>query len=141
MVAFTKIDIFVEDIAHANHDLAAPGHQLEFALTTNANIPLVTNTILGNLTPISYSNLSARTITKTTSAQTSGTYKLVLADLVLTASGAVATFRHSCMFNQDQTSPVDPLIGFYDHGSDVTLADGETYTYDFDPSGGFITIA
>lgn len=141
MVAFNKINQFVEDLAHAFHDLDAPGHTLEFALTTNANAPVATNSILGDLTQIAYTNLSARAITKTSSAQTTGTYKLTLTDLVLTASGAVATFRHSAMFNQTQTSPVDPLIGWYDHGSDVTLANGETYTYDFDGSGGFITIA
>jgi len=140
MVAFTKIDIFTEDLAHQVHDLSAPGDTLEFALTTQANIPVVTNTLLANLTPIAYTNLSARTITKTSSAGTSGVYKLVLTDLVLTASGAVATFRHSCMFNQGTVAKTDPLMGWYDHGSDVTLANGETYTYDFDPSGGFITI-
>ena len=140
MVAFTKINQFVEDLAHGFHDLAAPGHTLEFALTTNVNVPLVTNTVLANLTQIAYTNLSARTITKTSSAETGGVYKLTLTDLVLTASGAVATFRHSCMFNQSQTAPADPLMGWYDHGSDVTLANGETYTYDFDGTNGFITI-
>ena len=141
MVAFTKIDIFVLDLAHGFHDLDAPGDQLEFALTTEAEKPVTTDAVLGVLTQISYSNLSVRTITKTTSSQTTGTYKLVLTDLVLTATGAVATFRHSVMFNQDSATPLDPLLGSYDHGSDVTLANGETYTYDFDPSGGFITIA
>lgn len=140
MVAFTKIEIFVEDMAHGNHDLRAPGDTLEFALTTNANIPLITNDILADLTEIAYTNLSGRTITKTSSLHTTGTYKLILTDLVLTATGAVATFRHSAMFNQTSAAPVDPLMGFYDHGSDVTLANGETYTYDFDDSNGFMTL-
>jgi hypothetical protein len=29
------------------------------------------------------------------------------------------------------TSPADPLLGWYDYGSEITLADGETLTIDF----------
>ena len=140
MVAYSKFQIFVEDLAHAKHDLSAPGHTLEIALTTEGNAPVATNSILGDLTQIAYANLSARAITKTSSAHTAGVYKLTLTDLVLSATGAVATFRRVVVFNQTQTSPVDPLLGHYDHGSDVTLANGETYTIDWDDSGGFITI-
>lgn len=138
MVAYVKFDQFVEDLAHKVHDLAAPGDQLEIALSNT--LPVAGNSILGNITEISYANLSARTITKTSSAQTAGLYKLTLTDLVLTASGAVATFRYVVVFNQAPASPLDPLLGFYDHGSAVTLANGETYTIDWDDSGGFITI-
>lgn len=140
MVAYQKFDQFVEDLAHGFHDLDAPGDQLEIALTPQASAPVAGNTILGNLTQTNYANLSARTITKTSSGQTSGVYKLTLTDLVLSATGAVAEFRYVVVFNQDQTSPVDPLLGFYDHGSQVVLANGETYTIDWDDSGGFITI-
>ena len=59
--------------------------------------------------------------------QTSGTLKLILADLVLTASGAVATFRHVEFTTTRLTSPADPLIAWYDYGFDVTLANGETF--------------
>ena len=52
-------------------------------------------------------------------------------DLVLTATGTVATFRYVVLYNDDPTSPADPLIGWYDYGSDVTLLNGETFTIDF----------
>ena len=138
MVAYVKFDQFVEDLAHKVHDLAAPGDQLEIALSNT--LPVAGNSILGNITEIAYTNLSARTITKTSSAQTAGVYKLILTDLVLSATGAVATFQYVVVFNQAPASPLDPLLGFYDHGSAVTLADGESYTIDWDASGGFITI-
>lgn len=138
MVAYVKFDQFVEDLAHKVHDLAAPGDQLEIALSNT--LPVAGNSILGNITEISYANLSARAITKTSSAQTAGVYKLTLTDLVLTATGAVATFQYVVVFNQTPASPLDPLLGFYDHGSTVTLANGETYTIDWDDSNGFITI-
>lgn len=129
----------MEDIAEKVHNLGSD--QLAVALTTNANAPVATNSILGNLTQISYTNLSSRNITTSTSSQSSGTYKLVLTDLVLTASGAVATFRWVTIYNDTPTSPADPLICYFDHGSDVTLANGETYTLDFDGTNGLLQIA
>lgn len=140
MATFVRFDQFVEDLAEKKHDLGAD--QLEVALTTHANLPTSSgDSYLADITVISYTNLSARTITTSSSAQTTGTYKLTLTDLVLTASGAVATFRHTVIFNQTQSSPTaDGLIGMYDYGGDVTLANLETFTVDFDATNGFIQI-
>lgn len=139
MASFSKFNQFVEDIAEKVHNLGSD--QLVIFLTTNANAPVATNAVLADITQISYTNLSTRNITTSTSAQSSGTYKLVLADLVLTASGAVATFRRVGIYNDTPTSPADPLVGHYDYGSDVTLANGETFTIDFDGTNGVLTIA
>lgn len=133
MAAYNKFQVFVENLAEKVHDLSAD--TLTVALTAAANAPVATNTILANLTQIAYTNLSARTITVSSSSHTTGTYSLVTADKVLTASGgAVATFRYVVIYNDTPTSPADPLICWFDHGSDVTLADGETYTIDFGSS-------
>ena len=94
------------------------------------------------MTEISYSNLSSRNLTTSSSSQSSGTYKLVLADLTLTASGgAVAAFRYVYIFDDTVSSPTDPLIGLYDVGSSVTLQSGDTFTIDFDASNGVIQLA
>jgi hypothetical protein len=100
------------------------------ALCAAANAPVAGNSVLGDLTQISYTNLSSRVITGVSAEQVSGTLSLASTDLVLTASGAVATFRYVVIYNDDPTSPADPLICFFDHGSDVTMANGETYTID-----------
>lgn len=139
MATYNKHQQFVEDVAEKVHDLGSD--TLTVALTTNANAPVATNSILSDLTEISYTNLSSRAITTTSSAHTTGTYKLTLTDLVLSASGAVATFRMVEIYNDTPASPLNPLIGWYDHGSNVTLASGETYTLDFDDANGFIQIA
>ena len=139
MASFNKIEIFVEDLAEAIHDLDTD--QLTVALTTNAAAPVTTNDVLADVTEIAYTNLSARDITLTSSVHTTGTYKLILTDLVLTASGNVATFRHVLIYNDGTVGKVNPLIMWYDHGSDVTLVNGETFTIDFDASNGFLQIA
>lgn len=137
MATYNKINAFVEHLAEKVHDLGAD--TLTLALTAAANAPVASNTILANLTQVSYTNLSARVLTVSSSSQTSGTYSLVVSDLVLTASGAVATFRYVAVYNDTPTSPADPLICWFDYGGDVTLASGETFT--FDEGSSFLTLA
>lgn len=133
MAAFNKHNAFVEDLAEKVHNLGSDA--LTYALTATANAPTAANSILANLTQISYTNLSTRVAgTPTTSAQSSGTYTLLLPDLVLTASGAVASFQYVDLYNDTPTSPADPLIGWYDYGASVTLASGETFTIDYTTS-------
>lgn len=140
MASYNKINAFVENVAEKVHNLQSDA--LTVALTATANAPVATNSILSDLTQIAYTNLSARVLTVSSSAQTSGTYKLVIADLVLTASGgSVAAFRYIVIYNDTPTSPADPLICWFDYGSSLTLADGETLTLDFDGTNGLLQIA
>ena len=96
---------------------------------------------MANVTEVSYTNLSTRNITTTSSAQASGTYKLTLTDLVLTASGTVATFRYIYIYNSAAATKTNPLIANFDFGSALTLNNGDTLTLDFDGSAGILTIA
>lgn len=135
MATYVKFQPFVEALAEKVHNLGSD--QIVVALTNTA--PNATDSTLSQITQISYTNLSSRNITTTSSAQTSGTYKLTLTDLVLTASGAVGPFRYVVIYND--TSASDNLIAYYDYGSSISLASGETFTIDFDVSNGFLTIA
>ena len=134
MATFNKFDSFVEALAEKVHNLGSD--QLTVALTNSA--PVATNTILANLTEIAYTNLSTRNLTTSSSSQTAGLYKLVVNDLVLTATGAVGPFRYVVVYNNTATN--DELIGWADYGSSVTMANGETFTLDFDGSAGLLTI-
>jgi len=140
MASFNKFQQFVEDLAKGVHNFTSDSScSVTVALCAAANAPVATNSILGNLTQISYTNLSSRVVANVTAEHTTGTVTFAADDLVLTASGTVATFRYVVLYNDDPTSPADPLIGWYDYGSDVTLANGETFTIDF--TGGFATLA
>lgn len=131
MATYQKFDQFVEDLAVAVHDCDTD--QFTVALTNSA--PVATNTVLANLTEISYTNLSSRNLTTSTASQTSGTYTQLFADLVLTSSGgSTGPFRYVVIYNNTPTSPADPLVAFYDYGSALTLADTETLTIDFTTS-------
>lgn len=135
MATYTKFNSFVEAVAEKVHNLGSDS--LKVALTNSA--PVATNTQLSNITEISYTNCSTRAITTSTSAQTSGTYKLVLADLTLTASGTVGAFRYLVIYNDTATN--DELIAYYDYGSSITMNSGDTFLIDFDGTNGVLQIA
>lgn len=146
MATFNKVNGFVEHLAEKMHNLGAD--QLVVALSNTAPSAestrpdlLTANCILANVSQISYTNCSSRNLTTTTSSQSSGTYALVLADLTLTATGTVGPFRYVYIYNSSATLATNPLIGYYDYGSSITLASGETFTIDFDNVSGVLTLA
>ncbi len=144
MATFNKVNDFVENMAHGVLNLST--NQLVVALSNTApgsesSPPTASgNGVLANVTQVSYANLSSRNITTSSSAETSGTYRLILTDLVLTASGSVGPFRYVYVYSDTPTSPADPIIGYYDYGSSITLANGETLTVDFDGVNGLFSL-
>lgn len=98
------------------------------------------NGVVANITQVAYTYASSRDFTTSSSAQTSGTHKTVLADLTLSASGgAVGPFRYAYVI--DNTLSGDPVVCVYDYGSSITLADGEDMLFDMSAANGFIQVA
>jgi hypothetical protein len=129
MATYQKFNCFVEDVAEGKHNLGTG--QLKVALTNSA--PAAGNTVLANITEISYTNCSSRNITTSSSSQSGGTYSLVVNDLTLTASGgSVGPFQYVVIYNDTATN--DELICYADRGSAVTLSDGDTFLIDFGSS-------
>lgn len=137
-VAFNKFRSFVEAVAEKVHNLGSD--TLKVMLTNS--VPVNTNTVKGDLTEISAGNgytAGGTQAVQSSSAQSAGTYKLVLADVVITASGgSIGPFRYAVLYND--TAASDELIGWWDRGASATLLDGEAVTIDMDASAGVLTI-
>jgi hypothetical protein len=141
VAAFNKLNAFVADVANKVHNLGADA--LKILLTNTA--PVATNTVKANLTEITAGNgyvAGGAAVTITASSQTSGIYKLVGNDVVITASGGtIGPFRYAVLYNDTPTSPADPLIGWWDYGSSITLNDGESVTVDLDQVAGILQLS
>lgn len=138
MATLSKFDSFTKAMAEKVHNLGAD--TLKVMLTNTA--PVATNTVKANITDLSTAGgytAGGNTITTTSSTQTSGTYKLVLADNVFTATTGFGPFRYVVLYNSTATN--GELIGFYDYGSSISLGALETFTVDFDNTNGVFTVA
>ncbi len=137
MAAFNKFLPFVEALAEKQHNLQSD--TLRIMLTNTAPVPA--NGVRADLVEIAAGNGYAAggpQATVSSSAQTAGTYKLTLADTVISAAGgAIGPFRYAVLYNATSGG----LIGWWDYGSIITLASGETLTVDFDDAAGVLTLA
>lgn len=136
--SFNYINSVTENLAEKVYNLGSDTLKL---LLTNA-APVASNTVKANLTEIAAGNgYSAGGITLTVSAssQTSGDYKLVIADGTLTASGGViGPFQYLALY--DDTATNDELLGWWDYGSALTLNDGDVLNLNFDGTNGALQI-
>lgn len=137
MATLNKFNCFVENCAEKVHNLGSD--TLKVMLTNVA--PVATNTVKSNLTEITAQNgysAGGNAVTITASSQTSGVYKLVGNPVVFTATGPVGPFRYAVLYNDTATN--DPLIGWADYGSSITLANTETFSIDWDAVNGILTL-
>ena len=141
MASFNKFNSFVEALAEKVHNL---GSDTLKVYLSNATPDAAADLVKADLAEISAGNgytAGGNQAAITSSSQSSGTYKLVLGDpATWTASGGtIGPFRYAVLYNDTATN--DELIGWWDYGSSITLNAGETFTVDFDPTTGVLTIA
>jgi hypothetical protein len=141
MATFNKFNQFVEDLAKKVHNLNAD--TLKVALTNTA--PAAGNALFSDITEITAQNgyaAGGAAASFSSGAQSSGTYKLVLNDVTFTASGgSFGPFRYVVLYNSTPTSPLKPLIGYYDYGTGITVTTGNSFTVDLDQANGVLTLA
>lgn len=140
--SYNKFQDYAEQLNKAVHNWSS--HTFKAVLCNTA--PVATNSVLADLTQISngggYTGGAGGGVTldSVTLTEASGTAKLTIADEVITASGgSIGPFRYVAIYND--TAAGDPLVGFYDYGSSITLADSESFTLDFDATNGVWTFA
>ncbi len=139
--SFFYFNSFAENLPEKVHNLGADTHKI--FLSNQA--PSATNAIKSEITEISAGfgyTAGGNSAAVSTSAQTSGTYKLVLTSpTTWTASGgSIGPLRYAYWYNDTPTSPLDPLIGCWDYGSSFSISSGETFAVTLDSSGGVLTI-
>lgn len=139
MVAFNKFNQFTKDLLDGVHNFSSN----TFKVALSNTVPVNTNTVLANITQIANGNgyTTGGTATTMSTSTSSGTAKATGTDVVFTATGAVGPFRYAVLYNDTPTSPADPLVGWWDYGSSISLANGDTFTVDFDATNGILTVA
>lgn len=125
MATVTKFQDFSEQLAKGIHQLGT--HVFKVVLTNTA--PVATNTVLADLTQIANGNgyTTGGATTTVTVAEAAGTTTVQATSVTWTATGAMGPFRYYALYNDTATSPADALVAFWDHGSAVTLASGDSF--------------
>ena len=140
MATYTKVNKFVLNLGNKVFNLGSD--QLMVALTNTLPVVSTANQLSDLVSVVPTTNLSGSTpfnLTTTSYTQTSGTSKLIIANLTLTATGTVAPFEYIVIY--DNAAANKELIGFYDYGSTVNLGTGDTFTISFDATNGVIQLA
>ena len=130
MATFNKFQDFSEQLTRGTQNFGTDTYKV--ALSNSA--PLATNTILSDITQITAANgyTSGGTATTITVSETSGTTTVSGTQVVFTATGgSIGPFRYVVLYNDTTASPNKPLVGWWDYGSSITLADTETFTVKF----------
>lgn len=136
MAAFQKFQDFVEQLCSAKHDLTAAGHVLK-VYASNAAPSASLDAVKADLAEITAQNgyPAGGSDVQNTLSESGGTATIAGTDVVWTASGgSFGPLQYIALYNDTQTSPADPLIGWWDYGSAPTVLDGETFTVDFGAS-------
>jgi len=137
--SLNRFNVFTQDLDKGNHQIGT--HNFKFMLTNT--LPVATNAVKADITEISAGNgySAGGAATTVTRANSSGVDKVSGTAVTVTASGgSIGPFRYVVLYNDSQTSPVKPLVGWYDYGASITLNDTETLTITPDATNGLFTV-
>ncbi|MGH1352122.1 MAG: hypothetical protein ACRBBN_15130 [Methyloligellaceae bacterium] len=135
---FTFTNQFHQDVHHAVHNFDT--HQYN-VLFTNTQ-PLVSDAVLADLTEITPGDgypAGGIALTKVSSIQTAGIFRHIVQDDVASASGGpIGPFQWVALYNVTQTTPLKPVVGWWDMGQPTTILDGDDWPMNFDDVEGII---
>jgi len=141
MAALVLFNQFFQNVGRGVHNLHT--NALKMALTNSAP-NIATQALLSDITQIANGNgytTGGFTLSGITFTLDSAVAELIASDLVITASGGtMATWRYPVLYDDTPSSPLDPLIGYLDVGSGISLADGQSRTLDFSATLGLLRL-
>lgn len=128
MATYNKFLDFTEQLIAGNHDFDA--HSFKIALTDT--LPVNTQTVLDTVTnhpAPAAANGYAPTATNIAVSESGGTTTVTGTEVIFTATaGGIGPFRYAILYNDTSS---DYLIAWWDYGSSITLAAGESFTVKF----------
>lgn len=131
MATYVKFQDFSEQLTKGVIDFGTDTFKVAL---TNTAPNAATNTVFADITEIAAGNgyTAGGTATTVAVSETGGTTTVTGTQVVFTASGgSIATFRYVVFYDTTPTTPNKPLIAYWDYGSAVNLADGESFTVKF----------
>lgn len=151
MATLNKFQQFVQDLCSKVHDLigTTPGSDCDTlkVYLSNATPSASADAVKTDLAEITNENGYAAPVAITNNgARSGGTVTIDGLSVQVAATGDVGPFQYVVLYNDTPTSPADPLIGWADYGSALTLANGETFDIKFNNAdvgnrGNIMTIA
>ena len=136
MVAFNKFNQFTKDLVDGIHDFDA--HTFKVMLTNVA--PVASNSVKANLTEIAAGSgyVAGGGTTTITTSTASGVAKVTGSDVVFTSTGTIGPFRYAALYNA--TVAGNPLVGWWDYSTSISLLNTEILTVDYDATTGILTV-
>lgn len=144
MAAFTFFDEFKNYLGDKQIDLSADTFKLYL---TNTAPVVATHQVKADLAGITvengYDEITITTPTWQETAGGSGIWRFAGdADEVWTASGgSFGPFQYVILYDDTPAAtPTDPLVGYWDYGSSISITNGNTFTLDLDANFEIFTL-
>lgn len=139
MASYNKFNLFTQDVCEGAHNFKSGGNTYNVFLTNTA--PVATNHLYGDIsandlaTGGGYTNGGAASAMSDSSS--SGTEKVLATNVTWTGTGSgFGPFRYVVIYNVTTSSPLKPLVCWFDYGSSISLNSGDTFTVSFDGTNG-----
>lgn len=143
MVAYNKFNQFTQDLTEAVHSFKTGVHAFKVMLTNTA--PVATNAVYADVSAGELTTTGGYTVGGIASAMSdstaSGVEKVLATNVTWTgSSGGMGPFRYVIVYNTTPTTPLKPLVCWFDYGSSISLTAGDTFTVSFDGTNGLFTV-
>jgi hypothetical protein len=140
MASYNKFNAMVGSMANGVFNFSTDSLKI---MLVNSPAPTATNSLYGDLTEIAagggYST-GGIALTSVTDTDSSGTVTLAAANATLTATGTTSSFRYAVLYDATPTSPLKPLVGWWDYGSSINLVNAND-TFTINLSGNIFTLS